>query len=229
MSPRRQVFPDAAGLQAAARDVVARQAADSIAARGAFHIVLAGGSTPRALYASLVGLATNWSVWHIYFGDERVLPADHPDRNSRMAQSAWLDQVPIPPGQIHAIPTERGLDAAVRAYQRVLAPVGEFDLVLLGLGEDGHTASLFPGRYWGEGEAAPDVLAVRDAPKPPPERVSLSAHRLSVARRVMFLVTGSGKREAMTRWVRGDNIPAAAIRPANGVDVLLDAAASPDH
>lgn len=228
MNVRWLVHPDPASLQAAARQYLAQAAREAIAARGAFHIVLAGGSTPRALYASLPGLETDWRAWHVYFGDERVLPADDPERNSRMAAEAWLDQAPIPPAQRHPIPTERGLDAAVRAYQAVLANVGEFDLVLLGLGEDGHTASLFPGGYWGEGEAAPDVLAVREAPKPPPERVSLSAHRLSRASRVLFLVSGAGKQDAIARWRRGERIPAAAIRPAAGVDVLLDAAAWPE-
>jgi 6-phosphogluconolactonase len=222
---RRQVHPDAAALQAAARDLVRREAEQAIAARGSFHVVLAGGSTPRALYVSLIDLDTDWRAWHIYFGDERVLPADDPERNSRMAHSAWLDQVPIPREQIHTIPTEHGLDAAVQACQKAMAGVGDFDLVLLGLGEDGHTASLFPGQYWGESDAAPDVLAVRDAPKPPPQRVSLSAHRLSRARRVVFLVSGAGKRDALRRWGRGERIPAAAIRPVSGVDVLLDVAA----
>jgi len=224
---RRQVYPDGVSLQAAARELIAEEARQAIRSRGAFHIVLAGGSTPRALYDALRDLDTDWIAWHVYFGDERVLPADDPERNSRMASAAWLDHVPIPRGQIHPIPTERGLDAAVRAYQAVLRGAGDFDLVLLGLGEDGHTASLFPGQYWGEGDAAPDVLAVRDAPKPPPERVSLSAHRLSRARRVIFLVAGAGKRDALLRWQRGERIPAAAVHPPFGADVLLDAAANP--
>lgn len=224
---RWQVYSDPAALQAAAREAVAAQAREAIRLRGAFRIVLAGGSTPRALYSSLADLQTDWSAWQVYFGDERVLPADHPDRNSRMAEEVWLDHVPIPRAQVHPIPAERGLDAAVRAYQAVLAGVGEFDLVLLGLGEDGHTASLFPGDYWGEGEAAPDVLAVRGAPKPPPERVSLSARRLSAARRILFLVSGAGKRDALLRWRRGERIPAAAIGAPGGVEVLLDAAANP--
>jgi 6-phosphogluconolactonase len=213
-------------VQAAALARIAAAAQDAIRAGSAFHIVLAGGSTPRGLYVSLRELETDWRAWHIYYGDERVLAADHPERNSRMAHEAWLDHVPIPPRQIHPIPTEQGLAAAVLDYQALMASTGEFDLVLLGLGEDGHTASLFPGHYWGEGDSAPDVLAVRDAPKPPPERVSLSAHRLSRARQVLFLVTGAGKRDPLSRWRCGERIPAAVVTPPSGVDVLLDAAAS---
>ncbi|MEO1767029.1 6-phosphogluconolactonase [Thiobacter aerophilum] len=226
MQTRWHVLKDAATVAAEARRRLLAAADAAIRGRGAFHLVLAGGATPRLLYTSLVDARADWSRWHIWFGDERVLPAAHPERNSVMARMAWLDHVPIPPAQIHVIPTERGLHAAVEAYRRALAGMGEFDLVLLGLGEDGHTASLFPERDWGEGPAAADVLAIEDAPKPPPARVSLSAARLSRARGVWFLVTGAAKREAVARWRRGESIPAAAIRPATGVDVFLDAAAA---
>jgi len=194
---------------------------DALAAHGAFHIVLAGGGTPRKLYAALSRQAHDWAHWHIWFGDERCLPADHPERNSRMAQVALLARVPIPAGQTHVIPAETGAQAAAVAYARQLAYVDTFDLVLLGLGEDGHTASLFPGHDWN----ASDVLAVFDAPKPPPERVSLSAPRLSRSHRVLFLVAGAGKRDALARWRAGDTLPASAIQPSGGVDILLDAAA----
>jgi 6-phosphogluconolactonase len=226
LSVRWHVYPDVASLQSAACDLVARAADRCIAATGSFHVVLAGGSTPRGVYELLRTLATDWQAWHVYFGDERVLPAHDPERNSTMARQAWLDHVPIPPANVHTVPTEHGLEAAVAAYRTALAAVPMFDLVLLGLGEDGHTASLFPGDYWGEGEAAPDVLAVREAPKPPPERVSLSAARLGRARQLLFLVTGAGKREAVCRWKRGERIPATAISASEGADVYLDAAAA---
>jgi 6-phosphogluconolactonase len=95
--------------------------------------------------------------------------------------------------------------------------------VLLGLGEDGHTASLFPGHEWGAAPGSPDVLAVLDAPKPPSQRVTLSAARLSRAREVWFVVSGDSKREAVAQWHSGENIPARAITPAAGVDVLVAA------
>lgn len=193
---------------------------EALTARGVFHLVLAGGSTPERLYAALAGEVHDWRRWQVWFGDERCLPPTHPERNSRMAQAAWLERIELPPGNVHVIPAELGADAAAAAYARELAGVGEFDLVLLGLGEDGHTASLFPGRNWGA--ATVDVLPVHDAPKPPPERVSLSARRLARARRVLFLVSGAGKRAAVAAWRRGEVIPAAAIRPPAGVDVLMD-------
>lgn len=191
--------------------------------RGEFHIVLAGGGTPRKVYEQLAKERHDWAHWQIWFGDERCLPPADDERNVRMAMAAWLAQVSIPVRNIHAIPAEHGAVAASESYNRALAAVGSFDLVLLGLGEDGHTASLFPGQDWGEAIDAPDVLAVYDAPKPPPERVSLSARRLSQAEAVLFLVTGPAKREAVKAWRGGVTLPAAAIRPACGVDVLLDA------
>ena len=206
------------------------QAAESRALRerGAFHIVLAGGGTPRKVYEQLARERHDWAHWHIWFGDERCLPPADPERNVRMAMEAWLAESSVPVGHIHAIPAEHGAAAAAESYNRALAGVGSFDLVLLGLGEDGHTASLFPGHDWGEAIDAPDALAVLDAPKPPPERVSLSARRLSQAEAVLFLVTGAGKREALKAWRGGVSIPAASIRPADGVDVLLDPSAAID-
>ncbi len=199
---------------------------EALSARGAFHLVLAGGGTPERLYRALAGEGHDWSRWQVWFGDERCLPPGDPERNSRMAGRVWLDRVDIPAGNVHPIPAELGPQAAVQSYGAVLAGIGDFDLVLLGLGEDGHTASLFPDHDWGEGDDAPDALPVFDAPKPPPERVSLSARRLGRARRVLFLVTGAGKRSAVADWRRGLAIPAAAVRPVAGVDVVLDTDAS---
>jgi 6-phosphogluconolactonase len=228
---------------------------EALAARGVFHIVLAGGGTPRRLYQALAGEAHDWSRWQVWFGDERCLPVGDPERNSTLASEAWLERVAMPAENIHAIPAELGARAGAEAYVLELAAstglqgtqptsalprtpslrtgegarfVDMFDLVLLGLGEDGHTASLFPGRDPGAGTAAPDVLAVFDAPKPPPERISLSARRLSRAHRVLFLATGAGKREAIAAWRSGLPIPAAAIRPDVGVDVLIDRDAFPE-
>lgn len=219
---RWQVLKDAAALTEAATGRVLRAADQAIARSGAFHLVLAGGSTPRRIYAALANATTDWSRWHIWFGDERCLTPDDPERNSRMAQESWLGRVAIPAGQVHIMPAELGPVAAATAYGQLLQGVGDFDLVLLGLGEDAHTASLFPGQDCGSGTTAPDVLPVVGAPKPPPERISLSARRLSAAREVVFLVSGTGKREAVADWRAGAQIPAASITPAAGVDVLLD-------
>ncbi|HKZ09829.1 MAG TPA: 6-phosphogluconolactonase [Rhodanobacteraceae bacterium] len=223
---RWHVFPDDASLVANALAQVMATSRNAIAQHGAFDIVLAGGNTPRKLYRALRHADADWSRWHIWFGDERCAPPDDPERNSKMARDEWLDHVAIPTGNVHAIPAEAGAREAATLYARELRSVDTFDLALLGLGEDGHTASLFPGHDWGVHADSPDAMAVFNAPKPPPERVSLSAHRLSNARRVVFLVEGAGKRDAVAAWKRADAIPAASIAPEAGVDVLLDASAS---
>jgi 6-phosphogluconolactonase len=206
---------------------VNRAAADALAARGEFHIVLAGGSTPEKLYHALASQKQDWTRWHIWFGDERCLPPDDPQRNSRMAAIAWLDRVNIPASNIHIIAAEQGAETAAKAYTRELIGREAFDLVLLGLGQDGHTASLFPHHAWGEEGTAPDAMPVQDAPKPPPARVTLSARRLSQARNVLFLVSGADKRDALIQWQHGATIPAAAIQPDTGIDLLIDADACP--
>jgi 6-phosphogluconolactonase len=220
---RWHAMPDGATLAAAAHQRIQAAADAAIRARGQFHIVLAGGNTPRAAYQRLREVRADWAAWHIYFGDERCLPRDDPARNSRMAEEAWLDHVAIPALQRPPIPAELGAAAAARAYGASLQSVAAFDLVLLGLGEDGHTASLFPGHDWGAAPGSPAALAIFDAPKPPRERVSLSAARLSDAREVLFMVSGASKREALAQWRAGAAIPASAIVPAAGVDVLVAA------
>ena len=215
---------DAERLPRVAAERILAVAGNAISDHDHFHLVLAGGTTPRAAYALLREADTDWTRWHVWFGDERCLPHDDPGRNSRMAADAWLAEVPIPAGQVHVIPAERGPAQAAADYGDALAGLGDFDLVLLGLGEDGHTASLFPGHDRGATPDAPDVMAVTRAPKPPPDRVSLSAQRLSRAREVLFLVTGESKRVAVDRWRAGADLPATAVRPPDGVDVLIEAA-----
>jgi 6-phosphogluconolactonase len=224
-SPQRVRWHGFAGVPELQADAVARIRAvahGASIARGVFRIVLAGGETPRGVYELLRKAITDWSKWQVYFGDERCAPASDPQRNSRMAREALLDHVPIPRANVHAIPGEAGpLDGAAQ-YSQVLHAVGEFDLVLLGLGEDGHTASLFPEHDWGAQKNSPDAVPVLDAPKPPPDRISLSAARLSRSRAVLFLVEGEAKREAIRRWRNGEPIPAAVITPRAGVDVLTE-------
>lgn len=211
-------------LERAATQAILHAAQQAISQRGAFHVVLAGGTTPRRIYESLRKADANWAAWHIYFGDERCLPPDHLERNSRMAALAWLDHVAIPAEQMHPLPAELGAEIAASRYVQTVSGIENFDLVLLGLGEDGHTASLFPNHDWGTTPNAPAALAVHNAPKPPPDRVSLSAHRLSAARAIMFLVTGESKRQAVADWRDGSGIPAEAIAPMGGVDVYIEEA-----
>ena len=220
---RWQVFPDAEQLAAHTAALILDGARAAITARGLFRLVLAGGRTPLAVYARLATLPADWPRWQLYFGDERCLPVGDPGRNDAQARRVWLDHVPIPLANVHAIPAELGAERAAEQYAATLQVAPEFDLVLLGLGEDGHTASLFPGQPAGDAPGSPDVLAVHGAPKPPPERVTLSAARLARARRVVFLVTGPDKRAAVAAWRRGGELPARLIAPAGEVEVLLDA------
>jgi len=215
-------FSSVIELEHAVLQEILKSAQIAIRSRGAFRIVLAGGTTPRKIYEQLRNADSDWSAWHIYFGDERCLPPDHSERNSHMAFVVWLDHVRIPRTQIHVIPAEKGAEIATHAYIKELGSVEMFDLVLLGLGEDGHTASLFPGHELGIGPDAAAALAVHNAPKPPPDRVSLSATRLSSTRQVIFVVTGESKRQAIEDWQNGVNIPAANISPSDGVDVYLE-------
>lgn len=224
--PRWHIYPSVADLEARAAQAILRAGAQAIAVSGRFSVVLAGGTTPQRVYARLGQTVAAWEHWQIYFSDERCRPAGDPQRNDVMARAAWLDRVPIPAGQVHAIAAELGAAAAARRYAAELSGVDCFDLVLLGLGEDGHTASLFPGHV---AEAPGDVIAVQDAPKPPSERVSLSARRLSRARQVWFVVFGAAKQQAIDAWWRGEALPAGAIAPPDGVDVLLDASAWPER
>jgi 6-phosphogluconolactonase len=218
---RWQEFSEPTALEQAAARFILECAEQAIAERGVFSIVLAGGSTPQGIYRRLCSAKTDWLAWRVWFGDERCLPPEHPERNSRMARVAWLDHVPIPPTHIHIIPAELGPEEGAKRYARELASLGEFDLVLLGLGEDGHTASLFPGGAWEQVASWPDAIPIHDAPKPPPVRVSMSPARLSQASRVLFLVGGDGKGQALNAWRSGAPIPASWICPAAGVDVFL--------
>jgi len=195
----------------------------AIKARGRFDIVLAGGSTPRCVYKLLSNTHADWSRWHVFYGDERCLPLNDCGRNSRMASEAWLRHVAIPVRQVHVIPAELGAHQAAVAYTHTLRNIGDFDLVLLGLGEDGHTASLFPAPSGISTSNGPDAVAIFDAPKPPTRRVTLSAARLSRTRAALFLVAGESKRHAVAQWQAAAPLVAASIRPAAGVDVLVEA------
>ncbi len=197
-------------------DAIVKSANEAIKQRGQFSIVLAGGNTPRAVYRLLRDLDTDWSKWHIYHGDERCLPIDHEDRNSLMVEQVWLHYVNIPASQIHDIPAELGSVAGAKAYSATLSDAPTFDMVLLGLGEDGHTASLFPNHVV---DNSADAVPVFNSPKPPADRITISQNRLNDTREVIFIVTGAGKQEAVDNWRKGVAIPATLIAPSCGVDV----------
>lgn len=201
--------------QAAVTKILA--AADAaIQKNGCFKVVLAGGSTPKSVYALLAKNNADWEKWHVFHNDDRCLPVDHVDRNSKMARDAWLNHVAIPQNQIFDIPAELGNIEGAKAYTKTLENVGSFDLVILGLGEDGHTASLFPNQPV---DNSADAVPVFDAPKPPADRITMSQNRLNNTEEVLFLVTGAGKQEAVDNWRNGVKIPATLITGKNGVDV----------
>jgi 6-phosphogluconolactonase len=194
-------------------------AEQAIAEHGAFKLVLAGGGTPEKVYRLLAQADADWSKWFIYYGDERCLPADHADRNSLMATQVFLAKVAIPDAQIFTIPAELGPEQAAKKYHQVVEDALPFDMVLLGMGEDGHTASLFPGHQHPEDEL---THAVYNSPKPPPERVSISAKALSNTQHLIFLITGANKQEAVNNWRSGQDLPVATIVPINPIDIYID-------
>jgi 6-phosphogluconolactonase len=193
--------------EATCKDILAA-AQSAIAERGKFKLVLAGGTTPEKVYRLLAQSAADWANWWIYHGDERCLPVDHKDRNCVMANQALLAHVAIPKQQIFDIPAELGPEQGAKIYQPIVADALPFDLVLLGMGEDGHTASLFPGHIHNPNNL---THAVFNSPKPPPERVSISAKALSNTQQVIFLITGTNKQEAIKRWQQNDDLPVTQI------------------
>lgn len=213
-----RVFASPDELTRAAAEEIARAAEQAVAERGRFTLTLSGGSTPRSLYRLLASEPYRerlpWSAIHLFWGDERHVPPAHADSNFRMAREALIDHVPVPPGNVHRIPAEdpdaRRAAAAYEAELRAffgLAP-GEqpaFDLLLLGLGADGHTASLFPGSpALNERDhvvVAPWVEAQRAF------RITLTPPALNHARRTLFLVSGEDKADALRAVLAGEREP----------------------
>lgn len=208
---KRLVFDDIDSLSSAAARRIAELAHAAIAARGAFRIALAGGETPRRCYEQLRQLPLDWARVQVYFGDERCLPVGDAQRNDSMARETLLDNVAILAANVHPIPAELGAAAAATSYAATLGSE-PLDLALLGMGEDGHTASLFPGNPATASHDA--VVAVFGAPKPPPERVSLGMTTLNAARHKLLLVAGAGKRAALERIEQGEPLPAAIVQDA---------------
>jgi len=213
-----KVFDDVSALMRAAADEIANLAGQAVAERGRFAWALSGGSTPRDLFRLLASGEYRdrmpWNAIHFFWGDERHVPPDHPDSNFRMAREAMLDAVPVPPGNVHRVPAEEP-DAARAAteYEETLRSffhLGEgewprFDLILLGLGKDGHTASLFPG-----GDAVNERERLVVAPWVAAQktfRVTFTPPVLNHARRAMFLAAGGDKAEALHAVLEGAREP----------------------
>ncbi len=226
-----RVFADLHALSVAAAGAVAGTITRATRATGRCALVLSGGSTPRTLYQLL---ATDyrdrvpWRNVHVFWGDERYVPPTDPRSNYRMAKEALLDQIPCPAANVHPMPTEiRDPDAAARAYEETLrgyfAGGGSprFDLVLLGLGQEGHTASLFP-RSPALAERTRWVVAVT-VPADPPTRLTLTLPALAHAATTYFLVAGSNKAQAFSRVMDAsadpNEYPAALVRSGGGTVV----------
>lgn len=235
MTPHVEVFAESPQLISRALEVTLAEIKDAIAHRGRCTIALAGGNTPKPLYEQLATQNLPWPDIHIFWGDERYVPMDDPQSNAGMATKAWLNHVAIPPENIHPMPTHiTDPLAAAQAYDRELQTffgidnheLPCFDLVLLGLGPDGHTASLFPQT------AALQVcdrnVTVGDKDDQP--RITLTVPVINKARCILFLVTGANKQTALTHIFAKDGdaaqFPARLIQPVQGKLLwLLDAAA----
>jgi 6-phosphogluconolactonase len=222
-----EVYPDLESLSLAAAALLVKQANLAVAARGRFSVALSGGATPRRTYELLAAppLADQapWDRVHVFWGDERCVPLNDLRSNARLAQEAWLDRVPIPGGQIHPMNCALDPAAAARQYEAQLREffAGEppiLDLVLLGLGLDGHTASLFPGTpVLREGERW--AAAVYRA-EPDPCRVTLTAPLINQAAVVAFMVAGGAKAGVLREVLHGPRdparLPAQLIQPHHG-------------
>jgi len=207
-------------IHATAEDVAEAAAADIARALrdGARTLVLTGGTTPIRCYQLLAELDVQWARVAVLFGDERCVPPDHPDSNYRMAKETLLDRVL--PATVYRMPAELGPDEGADEYAEVVANVAPLDFVLLGVGEDGHVASLFPGHPALQADGL--TVGIHDSPKPPPERVSLTLEALRDAGRVMILATGKGKADAVALARRGES-PSGMIA---GARWLIDRAAA---
>ena len=235
MKPTVRIFKDAVELSRAAADLFVTLAVQSIRERGRFLVALSGGSTPMALYRLLAREPIDWTRIHVFWGDERLVPPEDPENSYGQAWEALLKHIPIPTENIHRVASELDPVAAARDYASILREFAappldwpRFDLVLLGLGEDGHTASLFPGSPV---DATEPVIAVTaNYQGRPARRVTLTPLVFNAARQVIFLVTGANKavtlKGVFSDYNSSEQIPAKRIQPADGqVTWLVDKAA----
>lgn len=235
MTPDVRIHEDVRELASAAARLFVEEAREAIGRSDRFAVALAGGSTPKATYELLASEYASpsdldWGRVHVFFGDERTVGPDHEDSNYRMAKGALLSRVPV--GSVHRMRGELAPPEAAALYEEELADFfggpPRLDLVMLGIGDDGHTASLFPRT---------PALDVRDrwvvenpVEKLGTTRLTLTAPAINAATRVVFLVAGEGKAEALKEILQGDadpqDYPAKLIKPTNGPDWMIDRAAS---
>jgi 6-phosphogluconolactonase len=215
-----RVFDDVEALSAAAARTLVEEGKSAILERGRFTLALAGGETPRTLYRTLAGEHRDelpWKDVHLFWSDERFVPSEHAESNVGAALALLLP-LSIPAENVHAPDTTlSSLEDAARRYEEELLRFHPLDAVLLGIGEDGHVASLFPGAPALE-ETTRLVVPVHGASKPPSERITMTIPALNAARAVYFLVTGSTKREALKRVLEGADplLPASRVRSKAG-------------
>ena len=234
--PEIQVLPDPAAVAAEAAERVVRAADEEIALAGRFSFVLAGGSTPKALYELLASDEyrdqIDWPHVEIYFGDERTVPPDHEDSNYRMAHEAMLSKLPIADSHVHRMRGEVDPEEAAKDYGLLLKEKfgdGGPDLVLLGMGDDGHTASLFPGTT-ALAETKHRAFA-NPVPKLNTTRLTMTAPFINRAREVIITVTGANKAQRLAEVLEGprdpERLPVQLIQPQSGkLTWLIDTAAA---
>jgi 6-phosphogluconolactonase len=215
------VYADAEATACAAAAWLTQRIHETLQKQRSCRIALPGGGTPARCLELLAGSRLPWQRIHCFIGDERCLAVGDAERNDTMIAARLWSRIDIPAANIHVIEAERGADAAAAAYSRVLDAEGPRDIALLGMGEDGHTASLFPGNP--ALEATTPAVAVFDAPKPPPQRVTMSTASLRAAGARAVLVTGAGKAAIMQRIRNGEKFPVTSIGQCHW---FLDQAAS---
>lgn len=203
------VFDDPSALARAAAETIADAAAGAIRERGRFDLGLSGGRTPEATYRALasapLAARVEWTRVRVFFADERAVPPQDPASNFRLARETLIDPTRIPPANVHRMKGEYpDLAAAALEYEAHLS--GPLDLLILGVGEDGHIASLFPGSPL-VAETAQRVAAVADSPRPPARRLTLTPRAIAEARRVLVLATGAEKAEPVARALEGNAAP----------------------
>ncbi|WP_017850669.1 6-phosphogluconolactonase [Leptospira interrogans] len=209
-------FSDEQGFLTHCLNQIEKISQDAIQFKNFFHIVLTGGDTARLLYSKLKDLKTDWSKWLFYFGDERCVPEDHVDSNSLMVQKSLFEFLPVNEKQIFKIPGHLGARKGALEYSKSIQLVLSFDLVLLGLGEDGHVASLFPGMDLSEEK---DTIEIYDSPKPPKERISLSLRKINSSDCILIIAKGRRKKEIIKRIKMGETLPVTSLFPKKSIEL----------